>query len=140
MFSLWLANNLFALLCFDYISSPLCLITLLSLSHLVEDSNSWDLILSKGHCLIRWSSVPQPVGRGPLGGLGALLVGRQTFLILLRINSSTIICYKYIKKQPNNHFNSIKDVKETQKVRKCGPPKCSYSSLVGRRGSNVENR
>ena len=53
------------------------------------------------------TSVSQPVGRGPLVGHGLFFVGRQTYLILFRINKSTIISKKYIKKQPNKLISTL---------------------------------
>ncbi len=46
------------------------------------------------------SSVSQPVGRGPLVGLGALLVGRQAFLILLKMRISDTNFIKINQNQP----------------------------------------
>ena len=70
-------------------------------------------LLTVGRCLdVLYSSVSQPVGRGPLVGQGALLVGRLAFfvLLLMRILDTNfikiilkinLISYKSIKKQQN---------------------------------------
>jgi len=46
------------------------------------------------------TSVSQRVGRGPLVGCGAFLVGRQAFLILLKIKISATNFMKIIKSLP----------------------------------------
>ena len=62
-------------------------------------------------CIV-YTSVSQPVGRGPLVGYGLFLVGRQTFLNLFRIKNLTIISNKYIGKQPNKFISTQLKVKK----------------------------
>jgi len=47
-----------------------------------------------------YTSVSQPMGRGPLVGRGALLVGRQDFFILLNITTFDTNFMKIIRSEP----------------------------------------
>ncbi len=49
---------------------------------------------------IIYNSVSQPMGRGPLVGPGALLVGRQDFFIALYIATLGTNFIKIIKSEP----------------------------------------
>ena len=80
--------------------------------------------------LNQWAAVPE-----------LFLVGWHTFLNLIIINKSTIISYKYTKKLPNAFILTPLNVEKRKRFKKCmmSRKKKSYSSLVGRRASFVEN-